>query len=105
MKKSIRIKVSDNGKGNSSKPVSGAHIDGKVIYASKVTTEPFSDVTDNKGEMNPPHSLQIGGNSNPGTFHVNAHASAKGYKPASAFVFRFEVRVSVTIRECILNTK
>jgi hypothetical protein len=74
----VFVKVYDNNKGNSSKPVSEAHVDGKVIYAS------HENITDSKGDMNPPHSWQIGGNSDPGTFRVNAHASSKGYKPASA---------------------
>jgi hypothetical protein len=80
----VFVKVYDNNKGNSSKPVSEAHVDGKVIYASHEKIEPFSGITDSKGDMNPPHSWQIGGNSDPGTFRVNAHASSKGYKPASA---------------------
>jgi hypothetical protein len=34
--------------------------------------------------MKPPDPFPIGPNSNPGIFRVNAHASAKGYKPADA---------------------
>jgi hypothetical protein len=45
----VYVKVSD--KGNSNKPVSGAYVDGKVIYASHETTEPFSGITDSKGEI------------------------------------------------------
>jgi hypothetical protein len=78
----VFVKVSDNG--NSSKPVSGAHVNGQVIYASHETTKPFEGITDSKGDMNPSYSFPIGGDSNPGTFHVNAHVSAKGYKSASA---------------------
>ena len=62
----------------------GAHVDGKVIYASHKETESFSGNTNSKGEMSPSHSWPIGGNSNLGIFHVNVHASAKGHKPASA---------------------
>jgi hypothetical protein len=95
----VFVKVSD--KGNSSKPVSGANVDGKVIYASHETTEPFSGITDSKGEMSPSHSWQIGGHSNPGIFRVNVHASAKGYKPASATT-TFNVAVKNTTN--VVNT-
>jgi hypothetical protein len=78
------VYVTVNEKNNSSKPVSGAHVDGKVIYASKVTTKTFSGTTDSKGEMNPQYSWRIGGDSNTGTFRVNVDVSAKGYKSASA---------------------
>jgi hypothetical protein len=65
-----------------------------VIYASQETTKSFSGITDSKGDMKPPDSFPIGGNSNPGIFRVNAHASAKGYKPASATT-TFEVKAVV----------
>jgi hypothetical protein len=97
----IGVKVSD--KSNSSKPVSGAHVDGKVIYASHKETESFSGNTDSKGEMSPSHSWQIGGHSNPGIFPVNVHVSAKGYKPASATT-TFNVTAAVPTPQNTTNT-
>jgi hypothetical protein len=78
----IFVKVSE--KVNSSKPVSGAHVDGKVTYASHETTKQFSGITDTTGEMKPPYSWTIGPGSKPGIFRVDANADAKGYKSASA---------------------
>jgi hypothetical protein len=77
----ISVKVSE--KSNSSKPISGANVNGRVVYASHQTTNTFSGVTDDKGEIDP-YSWQIGGHSNTGTFPVNVDVSSKGYTPASA---------------------
>jgi hypothetical protein len=60
----IDVKVSE--KSNSSKPVSGAHVDGKVAYASNEHIETFSGITDSNGDMKPSHSWPIGPNSKPG---------------------------------------
>lgn len=45
----VFVKVSDNG--NSSKPISGSNVDGKIIYASSSDSNSFQRATDNKGEM------------------------------------------------------
>jgi len=67
---------------NSSKPVSDANVDGKVIYASGSIPHGFSGTTDANGEIDP-YAFPIGGNSNTGIFHVDVDVSAKGYETAS----------------------
>jgi hypothetical protein len=54
----VFVKVSDND--NSSKPVSDANVDGKVIYASGSIPHRFSRTTDAKGEIDP-YAFPIGG--------------------------------------------
>jgi hypothetical protein len=93
--------VSD--KNNSSKPVPGVNVDENVIYTSHEHIETFSGITDSKGDMKPSHSWTIGGNSKTSTFSVNAHADAKGYKPASA-TQTFEVTAAVPQNTTITNT-
>jgi hypothetical protein len=76
----VFVKVSDGG--NSTKPVSGADVNGKIRYASGSILHSFSRTTNGNGEIDP-YSWQIGGDSNLGTFYVNVDVSDKGYKPAS----------------------
>jgi hypothetical protein len=52
----IDVKVSDK---SNSKPVPGANVDGKVIYASNEHTETFSGITGSNGDMKPSHSWQL----------------------------------------------
>jgi hypothetical protein len=98
----IGVKVSD--KTNSSKPVSGANVNVKVIYASLETIERFSGITDSRGDMNPAHSWTIGGNSKTGIFHVNVDVSAKGYKRASATTTFNVTAAAVPIPQNTTNT-
>jgi hypothetical protein len=77
----IDVKVSE--KGNSSKPVPGAHVDGKVTYASHEHIETFSGITDSNGDMKPSYSWTIGPNSKLGIFRVDVNSDAQGYKSGS----------------------
>jgi len=58
-------------------PISGASVFVTVIYASEQTTKYFDGATNFSGQYN--FSWQIGGNSAPGTFHVEVDASKSGY--------------------------
>jgi hypothetical protein len=60
--------------------IAGAQITGNVIYASGFT-HPILGVTDQSGSYS--HTWTIGGHSNPGTFKVNADASATGFSKVS----------------------
>ena len=73
----ISVTVSDSK--SSSKKIPGAEVSGEVDYASHKTTKTFSSITDSTGQMSPPYSWQIGGNSDNGTFIVKVKASKTGY--------------------------
>jgi hypothetical protein len=97
----IDVKVSE--KGNSIKPVSGAHVDGKVTYTSHEHIETFSGITDSNGDMDPSDSWKIGPNSKPGIFHTNVDVSAKGYRSGSAST-TFEVTAATPQNTTNTNT-
>ena len=76
-KQTITSEVSDS---KSKDKVSGAAIEGKMTYTTG-NTKSFSGVSDSSGKLS--SSLEIGPNSNPGTFRVNVEASANGYESTS----------------------
>jgi hypothetical protein len=73
----ISVTVSDSKP--PSKKIPGAEASGEVDYASHKTTKTFSGITDRTGQMSPPYSWPIGGNSDNGTFTVKVKASKSGY--------------------------
>src|SRR5438067_1929644 len=73
------ISVTVSNSKSSSKKIPGAEVSGEVDYASHKTTKMFSSITDSTGQMSPPYSWQIGGNSDNGTFIVKVKASKTGY--------------------------
>ncbi len=73
---SVSVQVVDE----QGKPIEGASISTTVTYASGLQ-KTFSGQSDSSGNWN--FSWQIGGNSNTGTYDVNAIASKSGYKDSS----------------------
>ena len=62
---------------NGTNPISAASVFVTVIYASEQTTKYFDGTSNFSGQYN--FSWKIGGNSAPGTFHVEIDASKSGY--------------------------
>jgi hypothetical protein len=62
---------------NSNVKVIGAEVVGNIKYVT-TTTKEFSGITDSTGKVS--YSWKIGANSKPGTFTIEAKASANGYE-------------------------